>query len=65
MAAQNPENRSGLQITDEGCPKRFLQDFKVNIRSTKQRKARDVDRPDHIARQQQVDAQMPLKDYWK
>jgi hypothetical protein len=56
-------DRSGLHITDEeGCPKWFLQECRNNICSMKQRKARDVDRPDHIARQQQVDAQMPLKD---
>ncbi|OOQ91393.1 hypothetical protein PEBR_00500 [Penicillium brasilianum] len=58
-------DRSSLQITDERCPKSFLQECKDNIRSMKQRKARDVDRPDHIARQQQMDAQMPLKDCWK
>ncbi|KAF3397950.1 hypothetical protein F1880_005795 [Penicillium rolfsii] len=59
-------DHSGLQITDEeGCPKWFLQECKENIRSLKQRKARDVDRPDHIARQQQVGAQMPLEDCWK
>lgn len=44
-------DRSGLQINDEeGCPKWFLQECRNNIRNMKQRKSRDVDRPDHIAR---------------
>jgi hypothetical protein len=58
-------DRSGLKINDEGCPKWFLQECKNNISNMKQRKSRDVDRPDHTARQRQVDAQMPLKDCWK
>ncbi|KAJ5752666.1 hypothetical protein N7520_009583 [Penicillium odoratum] len=59
-------DRSVLQINDgEGCPEWFLNECKDNIRSMKQRKSYDVDRPDHTARQQQADAQMPLKDCWK
>ncbi|KAJ5670157.1 uncharacterized protein N7477_005520 [Penicillium maclennaniae] len=59
-------DRSGLRINDEeGCPMWFLQECKNNIRNMKQQKSRDVDRPDHMARRQQVDAQMPLKDCWK
>ncbi|KAJ5628054.1 hypothetical protein N7490_010282 [Penicillium lividum] len=59
-------DRSVLQINDEeGCPTWFSNECKDNIRSMKQRKRFDVDRPDHMARQQQADAQMPLKDCWK
>ncbi|KAJ5814285.1 uncharacterized protein N7503_001035 [Penicillium pulvis] len=59
-------NRNDLKMdVEEGCPAWFLRDCKENIRSMNQRKSNDVDRPDHMARQQQADAQMPLKDCWK
>lgn len=57
-------NRNDLQM-GEGCPKWFSKQCKRNISNLQVRKYRDVDRPDHVARQRQVDAQMPLKDCWE
>lgn len=61
-------DRSKLQIDDEeGCPIWFKKKCEENINWLFQRKreARDVDRPDHLARQRQVDAQLPLKECWE
>ncbi|OOQ91233.1 hypothetical protein PEBR_01490 [Penicillium brasilianum] len=49
----------------EGCPVWFTEECKANRYRMKHRKYCDVDRPDHIARQHKMDAQMPLKACWK
>jgi hypothetical protein len=49
---------------DEGCPNWFVDECEENRYRMKHRKHRDVDRPDHLARKNQMDAQMPLKAYW-
>lgn len=59
-------DRSELQIDDEeACPIWFKKRCEDNIGLLRQRKGFDVDRPDHLARQQQVDAQLPLKECWE
>ncbi|KOS38368.1 hypothetical protein ACN38_g10818 [Penicillium nordicum] len=50
---------------NEGCPIWFKEECEVNRYRMKHRKYRDVDRPDHVARQHQMDAQMPLKACWE
>lgn len=49
---------------DEGCPNWFVEECDENRYRMKHRKYRDVDRPDHLARKNQMDAQMPLKACW-
>ncbi|CAG8061745.1 unnamed protein product [Penicillium salamii] len=51
--------------SNEECPIWFTEDCAENRYTIKHRKYRDVDRPDHVARQHQLDAQMPLKACWK
>ncbi|KAJ5175096.1 uncharacterized protein N7482_000973 [Penicillium canariense] len=51
--------------SNEGCPIWFTKGCEENLHKIKYRKYRDVDRPDHVARQHQIDAQMPLKACWK
>ncbi|CAI7678653.1 unnamed protein product [Penicillium pancosmium] len=50
---------------EEGCPIWFKEKCEENRYTTKHRKYRDVDRPDHVARQRQIDAQRPLKACWE
>ena len=55
-----------LQIArKDACPRWFVEVCKENIWNMKYRKDRDVDRPDHLARQKQIDARLPLKDNWE
>lgn len=59
-------DRKRLQIDpDEGCPIWFKHECDENRWKMKHRKHRDVDRPDHVARQNQMNAQMPLKACWE
>ncbi|KAJ6000821.1 hypothetical protein N7481_001230 [Penicillium waksmanii] len=51
--------------SDEGCPIWFTEQCEENRYTVKHRKYRDVNRPDQVARQHQMDAQMPLKACWK
>lgn len=50
---------------DERCPNWFVEECLENRYRMKHRKYRDVDRPDHLARKNQMDAQIPLKACWK
>jgi hypothetical protein len=50
---------------DEGCPNWFVEECEENRYRMRHRKHRDVDRPDHLARKNQIDAQMPLKVCWE
>ena len=60
------EPREDLYIDpDEGCPTWFVEECKGNIKNLRRRKNDDVDRPDHIARAEQVAAQLPLKTCWQ
>ncbi|KAJ5815014.1 hypothetical protein N7474_006791 [Penicillium riverlandense] len=54
------ENEDG----DE-CPKWFKVSCKRNLKELRKRKNGDVDRPDHIARAEQVAAQPPLRNCWE
>lgn len=47
-----------------GCPNWFKDACEENIEILKSRKNRDVDRPDHLARREQVLAQPSLRDCW-
>ncbi|KAJ6140187.1 hypothetical protein N7471_006673 [Penicillium samsonianum] len=49
---------------EDGCPKWFKNLCEENLDILRQRKGRDVDRPDHIARREQVFAQPPLSECW-
>ncbi|OQD99108.1 hypothetical protein PENSOL_c007G03620 [Penicillium solitum] len=49
---------------EDGCPKWFKHACEKNLDILRQRKGRDVDRPDHIARREQVFAQPPLSGRW-
>lgn len=58
----NPED---LEIhPDEGCPNWFVEECEENRDMMRRRKDRDVVRPDHLARQKQMNAQMSLKACW-
>jgi hypothetical protein len=50
---------------DEGCPNWFVEECEENRYVMKHRKYRDADRPDHVTRKSQMDAQMPLKACWE
>ncbi|KAK5800961.1 hypothetical protein VI817_003173 [Penicillium citrinum] len=59
-------DRERLQISpDDGCPIWFKEECGENRSKMKRRKDRDVDRPDHVARQHQMNSQMPLKACWE
>jgi hypothetical protein len=45
----------------EGCPTWLVEQCEENCYTTKHRKYRDVNRPDHVARHHQIDAQIPLE----
>lgn len=49
----------------EGYPIWFLGECQENRYRMKRRKYSDMDQPHHVARQHQMDTQMPLKDCWK
>ncbi|KAJ5139215.1 uncharacterized protein N7515_004063 [Penicillium bovifimosum] len=49
----------------EGCPKWFKSGCEENLYVLKYRELRDVDRPDHIARREQVFAQPSLREAWQ
>jgi hypothetical protein len=48
----------------ERCPSWFSRACKKNIDDLASRKENDADRPDHVARTQQIDAQLPLNVSW-
>lgn len=50
---------------DEEYPRWFKMACQENLDELSQRKGRDVDRPDHIARAEQVAAQLPLNECWE
>ncbi|KAF3480711.1 uncharacterized protein GIQ15_06058 [Arthroderma uncinatum] len=50
---------------DNGCPVWFARVCKENIKYLLRRKHRDVDRPDHVARDRQVAAELPLRESWE
>ncbi|KAJ5509684.1 hypothetical protein N7527_011827 [Penicillium freii] len=50
---------------EDGCPKWFKHACEENLDLLRQRRGRDVDRPDHIARREQVFAQPTLSERWK
>ncbi|KAJ5085778.1 hypothetical protein N7532_010549 [Penicillium argentinense] len=59
-------DREDLEMNpDEECPNWFVEGCEENIDLLRRRKGDDVDRPDHIARQKQIDAQMPLRQCWE
>jgi hypothetical protein len=49
---------------EDGCPRWFKDACKENLDQLRQRKSRDVDRPDHIARRERVFSQPPLSECW-
>lgn len=49
----------------KGCPKWFAKACRENVEELVSRKGEDVDRPDHLARAEQVAAQLPLKQCWQ
>lgn len=49
---------------ENGCPMWFTRACHYELQALKTRKHRDVDRPDHIARQKQIDASLPLSTSW-
>ncbi|XHG02546.1 hypothetical protein AWENTII_005893 [Aspergillus wentii] len=51
--------------SNEGCPYWFVKECKKNITNLKYRKGQDVERPDHIARADQVAAQPSLRVCWQ
>ncbi|OJJ88627.1 uncharacterized protein ASPGLDRAFT_31751 [Aspergillus glaucus CBS 516.65] len=51
--------------SDDGCPKWFKRECEDNLDDLRQRKGTDVDRPDHVARREQVYAQPPLRERWE
>ncbi|CAG8902816.1 unnamed protein product [Penicillium egyptiacum] len=50
---------------DEGCPIWFVKACKENLEQLEERKYGDVDRPDHIARAEQVAVQPSLRKCWE
>ncbi|KAJ5926554.1 hypothetical protein N7516_008327 [Penicillium verrucosum] len=50
---------------EDGCPKWFKHACEANLALLTQRRGRDVDRPDHIERREQVFAQPALSERWK
>ena len=48
----------------EECPNWFVEECEENRDMMRRRKDRDVDRPDHLARQKQMNAQRSLKANW-
>lgn len=50
---------------NEGCPNWFVEQCEENHYVMKHRKYHDMDRPDHLARKIQMDAQIPLKACWQ
>ncbi|CAP86736.1 Pc20g14070 [Penicillium rubens Wisconsin 54-1255] len=50
---------------EDGSPKWFKHACEENLDVLRQRRGRDVDRPDHIARREQVFAQPALSERWK
>lgn len=51
--------------TDEDCPAWFSRACQENVKYLVHRKRYDVDRQDHVAREQQVAGQLPLKVSWE
>ncbi|KAJ5109960.1 hypothetical protein N7532_002605 [Penicillium argentinense] len=49
---------------ENGCPNWFKEACEKNIDILKSRKNRDVDRPDHLERREQILAQPPLSECW-
>ncbi|KAH6621141.1 hypothetical protein B0J18DRAFT_466753 [Chaetomium sp. MPI-SDFR-AT-0129] len=52
------------QFSDGDCPQWFRDVCEDNIEIVRNRKRNDVDRPDHIARDQQIADRLPLKESW-
>ncbi|KAJ5512088.1 hypothetical protein N7463_001640 [Penicillium fimorum] len=50
---------------EDGCPKWFKHACEINLDVLRQRRSRDVDRPDHIARRDQVLTQPTPSERWK
>lgn len=48
-----------------GCPWWFTEECLYNLWEVRERRSRDVDRPDHIARSEQIAAQPPWRECWE